>query len=107
MTVVVHAIKQRTKKLLRHVEFIDRSVTNRPMDFSIVRFTAEQLQGLRPNGQNLATEFVQGQHRWLVQDNALTGRINYCVHGAEIYRQIVGKESTQDVHDNYPPKHTC
>jgi hypothetical protein len=96
----VHARDECLEHLLDRVEVLDGAAADGAEDLHVLRLAPEHLVSLAADLQNLARVLVDGDRRRLVEDDAAAGRVDERVDGAEVYRQIVRKDTTQDVHSS-------
>ena len=74
-------------------EIGDDAVAQRPNGADVTGGTAEHLLGFLTDGENLflAFDFGDGDHRWLVQDDALALDVDQRVRGAQIDGHVRGE----------------
>src|SRR5690349_15056776 len=101
MIVMLHTADQRAQKQLRDFKAIDCATLDWTMNFSVVRLAAEELQRRCTHRQDFTVIFVNCQNRRLIQNDALLGRIDHRIDRTKVDRQIIGKETAEDVHDAY------
>ena len=69
----------------------DHAIAKGPNGFHVTRCSAQHLLGIDAHGvDDLATaNIAQGNHRRLIQHNALTLHVNQGVGGAKVYGDVV------------------
>src|SRR5689334_11604464 len=89
---VSHLADKTAQHLACDFEVENRSAVNGPVYFNPTRLTAQQLQGLVTNRDDLSVVTVHCNNRRLIQEDSLPGLINECVDGAQIYSNLVSKK---------------
>ena len=81
------------KHFFRNLEIRDHTVLHRTNCHDIARGTAKHFFRIAPDGLDLVSHFVDRYDRWFADDDAPALRINKRICGAQIDRQIAGKQT--------------